>query len=150
MTAAGWVAGAGLLMAVAGVAALAAVHLVVTVEGASMAPAFTHGARVVVRRRRPRRLRVGDVVLLRLWPGGSADRQAAGPRYLVKRVAALPGQPVPAVIPRERLTPPTEVVPPGCLVVLGDNLAVSHDSREAGYFAADQVVGVVVRTMVGP
>ncbi|MGO4756065.1 S24 family peptidase, partial [Streptomyces sp. 2MCAF27] len=38
--------------------------VVVTVDGMSMAPTMTHGDRVLVRRRRPRQVRVGDIVVL--------------------------------------------------------------------------------------
>jgi signal peptidase I len=36
------------------------------------------------------------------------------------------------------------VVPPGRLIVLGDNAAHSFDSRRAGYVLAADVVGVVI------
>lgn len=62
---------------------------------------------------------------------------------MIKRLAALPGEPVPAAV-RGRLG--TGAVPPGAVVVLGDNLAESVDSREIGYFPLERVVGVALRT----
>ncbi|MEU5864404.1 S26 family signal peptidase [Nonomuraea sp. NPDC047529] len=66
------------------------------------------------------------------------------PFRVVKRVAAVPGDPVPhevASLPDA----PGRVVPDGCLVVLGDNAAASRDSRHFGYVPADWLLGVVVR-----
>lgn len=59
----------------------------------------------------------------------------------VKRVAALPGDRLPPGIPGEG-----DTVPPGKLVMLGDN-PDSIDSRQRGLFSADQLLGVVVRRL---
>jgi signal peptidase I len=68
-------------------------------------------------------------------------------RLFVKRVAARPGDPVPRThVPALRGVPET-VVPPRRLVVLGDNAAISYDSREFGYVHADQIIGVLIRRM---
>jgi len=62
-------------------------------------------------------------------------------------LVAVPGDP----IPRDRVPALAGVsegcVPPGKLVLLGDNPANSYDSRRAGYFPAERVLGVVVRRM---
>jgi signal peptidase I len=64
---------------------------------------------------------------------------------VIKRVAAVPGDPRPkAWLPATRQ--PTEAhVPTGKLVLLGDNPDWSNDSRQMGYFPAEQLLGVVVR-----
>ncbi|MFF5227946.1 S26 family signal peptidase [Dactylosporangium sp. NPDC000521] len=69
------------------------------------------------------------------------DRQAGGrqpddpiPRDTVAALRAAPGSHVPA----------------GRVVLLGDNLALSHDSRRSGYFTTDRLLGVVVRRMGAP
>jgi hypothetical protein len=38
------------------------------------------------------------------------------------------------------------VVPPGQLVQLSDDTTATYDSRISGHFAADTLLGVVVRT----
>lgn len=137
-------------LAAAGLAVAARTVVVVTVRGESMAPAFRDGDRVLVRRygRRPA---VGEVVVAErpaaggTWPRppvAAADGAAAvqGRVWLIKRVAAVPGDRI-----RFRGTAGAERVPPGRLVLLGDNRAVSHDSRHLGYFPADRVLGRVLR-----
>ncbi|MGA5134617.1 S26 family signal peptidase [Streptomyces olivoreticuli] len=127
-------------------AALSRKLVVVTVRGSSMSPAFQDGDRVLVRRGPPPT--VGQVVVAErpvrggVWPGDPV-RSAAGVRgrqWLIKRVEAVPGDRV----PRALAPMPQERVPPGRLVLLGDNRAVSVDSRELGYFPADRVLGVVL------
>ena len=125
--------------------------VVVSIVGDSMRPAFSSGDRVLVVRRRPDRLRVGDVIVFappRAEGGSARRRAAAGPDgstgLLVKRVAAMPGDVVPDAV---RARVPGAVVGRGRLVVLGDNPAVSFDSRQAGAVAFDQVVGRVARRL---
>jgi signal peptidase I len=112
--------------------------LVVTVEGTSMTPTYAPGDRLLVRRVAFSALRRGDAVVLRS-PGSAIP---GDPEYLVKRAAALPGDPVPAGVPAE-----DPVVPDGRLAVLGDNVDGSADSRHMGLLPLDAVVGVVVRQM---
>jgi signal peptidase I len=109
-------------------------YVAVRVDGVSMEPTLRPGDRVLVRRVRPNRLRRGQVVVF-AHPGGD-------PPFLVKRAVALPGDPVP---PLPTLT--GSRVPAGSLVVLGDNSGASFDSRQAGYFGADTLLGVVVRRL---
>ncbi|MFI0793624.1 S26 family signal peptidase [Micromonospora rubida] len=67
--------------------------------------------------------------------------------FVIKRVRALPGDPVPGPdVPALRAVPES-VVPSGRLVLLGDNATASHDSRARGYYSADRLVGRVVRRM---
>ncbi|GAA3989958.1 S26 family signal peptidase [Allokutzneria multivorans] len=122
----------------------------VTVDGDSMRPTFNPGDRVLARRiTAPPR--TGDVVVIEApvlsgnrstWdlppPGpGDLDRQ-----WLIKRVAAIGGD----------LVPPTaagvlaagQVVPPGSVLVVGDNPSRSHDSRHLGPVPVNRVIGRVV------
>jgi signal peptidase I len=112
----------------------------VTVTGDSMAPTFADGDRVLVRRVPAHRLRAGDVVVVRL-PGADGPRDRP---WLIKRVAALPGDPVPAVVTPAVGDGP---VPGGRLVVLSDNPAGAVDSRELGYLDAGLVLGRVVKQL---
>ncbi|GIH02771.1 S26 family signal peptidase [Rhizocola hellebori] len=122
--------------------------LVVTVDGPSMEPTYHQGDRVVVRRRHAAQLRLGDVVVIErpdddgTWPAHSLPQ-----RWLVKRVAALPGGKVPADLAPALAEQAGVDVPPGSLVLLGDNAANSYDSRYIGYFPADRLLGVVRRRM---
>ncbi len=59
-------------------------------------------------------------------------------------MAAIPGDPRPLVLPTDGPAG-GQVVPAGRLVVLGDNLARSLDSRQIGYIPAERVLGVVQR-----
>lgn len=113
--------------------------LVVTVHGVSMEPTYSAGDRLLVRRSRLARVRAGQVVVVRV--AGAAPGDPTGGR-MVKRAVALPGDPVPPRIPVS-----DAVVPVGRLVVLGDNLARSNDSRRLGYIPADALIGVVLRPM---
>ncbi|MEU5878704.1 S26 family signal peptidase [Spirillospora sp. NPDC047279] len=110
--------------------------VVVTVRGPSMEPTVYDGDRLLVRVLPAERLSTGQVVVL-------AD--SSGPHeWIVKRLAALPGEPV----PRDLVPSITDTrVPGGCLVLLGDNPERSRDSRDAGYFAAGAVLGAAVRRL---
>jgi len=164
----------GLALAAVGVAWLRRSWAVITVVGSSMEPTFHEGDRVAVRRVRRlgvrrtaglaaggtsglvvrrasrRAVSTGDVVVVRRpsgEPGWSdqpveAGGAAADGRRMIKRVAAVPGEPVPESVPMD-----DAVVPEGQLVLLGDNLAASFDSRMVGYFPAAFVYGRVVRRM---
>ncbi|MGY5135839.1 signal peptidase I [Streptomyces nigrescens] len=169
---------AAALLGLAGLLPAAAVLLghrlvVVTVRGVSMAPAYRDGDRVLVRRTaRPTR---GQVLVVERpavhtqWPSGplpaGAGARAVGRRqWLIKRLAALPGDPVPvSASPMARPRPPRVAepglstsslarpgpprVPAGSLVLLGDNPQHSVDSRHFGFYPADRVLGTVVRPL---
>ncbi|MEV0231400.1 S26 family signal peptidase [Nonomuraea sp. NPDC050786] len=153
------------LIAAAGVALTVVLlrrrYLVVTVEGESMLPSYRPGERVLVRRTPPGSLRAGQVVVLSglphapssehprepSAPGTSAAELSPGPHWIIKRVAAVPGDPIPRdTVPALRTAPGTRV-PDGRLVVLGDNPDRSYDSRLAGYLAADRLFGMVLRKL---
>jgi signal peptidase I len=123
------------------------------VSGHSMEPTFRPGQWLLVRRLNwpSPPLRMGEVIVF--------DKDG---ERLVKRVAALPGQRPPEadqvalwrtrqlVRGRSlRLEGPIgvleEPVPPGKLYVLGDNAAVSDDSRSFGPIPQSAVIGRVLR-----
>ncbi|GAT67195.1 signal peptidase I [Planomonospora sphaerica] len=144
--------------------------LAVHVRGGSMRPSYREGDRVLVRRVAAGRLRTGDVVVADAFtfsgvhsgtpsgrhaapaPGPGAVRsQASGPGtradWMIKRVAAVPGDPRPVSVPARA---GETAVPDGCLVLLGDNAGHSLDSRHFGYAPAGSVVGRVVRLLGAP
>ncbi|WP_431932905.1 S26 family signal peptidase [Nonomuraea jabiensis] len=112
-------------------------YLVIRVSGDSMAPALTHGDRLLARRTDLAALRKGQIAVV------SSPHQI-GSEFLVKRVAALPGDPVPE---RVRRIVADDVVPAGRFVLIGDNTEVSFDSREHGFFHADDLRAVTVRKL---
>lgn len=126
---------------------------VVTVSGPSMEPTLSHGDRVLIRRVTGNGLRTGQIVVfmtplpneaalaqLPRWPPRRSD-------WMIKRVAAMAGEPAPAVMLTSLAGPAELVVPLGQLAVLGDNPARSLDSRHLGYISAERVLGRMVRSM---
>ncbi|GAA2230100.1 S26 family signal peptidase [Streptomyces amakusaensis] len=127
-----------------------------TVRGASMEPSYHDADRVLVRRGLAPA--PGEVVVVERPTAGAGWRLPPVPRHgraaevaarqwLIKRVAAAPGDPV----PRDRVPAlaavPEQRVPLGSLVLLGDNREVSFDSRRVGYFPAERVLGTVLRRL---
>ncbi len=147
--------------ALAGTAALVAWlrrrFVVINVDGPSMQPTLYEGDRVLVRRRPLWHLRAGDIVVVenaahrrtgrhrRVAARGS--RSLSGHRWVIKRVAAVPGDPVPASVAATVSAAAGTPVPDGRLLVLGDNSNRSLDSRHYGYLPGDGVLGVVIRQM---
>ncbi|WP_214322580.1 signal peptidase I [Nonomuraea sediminis] len=117
--------------------------VVVSVSGASMIPTLRHGDRLLVRRVAGERLRRGDLVVLTEPVPCRADER---PRWMVKRVVAVPGDEQPSFLPGW-VRRSEGVVAPGHLVVLGDNPEFSRDSRHFGALPSDRVVGVVLRRL---
>ena len=129
------------------------------VHGNSMNPTYENGQVVLVRRRTwgNTALRQNDVVLLRV-----------GRDIIIKRIYRLPGQPLGssffydersayaggvADYYEQLATPGAEprlVVPDGYIVVIGDNLGGSEDSRVFGPVAIRDVLGVVVNSPPPP
>ncbi|TDC57498.1 S26 family signal peptidase [Actinomadura sp. KC345] len=115
--------------------------LVSRVRGGSMLPAYRDGdVLLAVRRSLFRRLRAGDVVVCRVpegfhVPGGGDDP------LLVKRVAAVGGEPHPAADEGR--------VRDGMVHVVGDSADHSLDSNVFGALPEALVVGVVLRRMTG-
>jgi signal peptidase I len=152
------IAGAAALLAALALAALVARrrYLVVTVHGRSMLPSYRGGDRLLVRRAGLERLRTGSIVIFRSPDTPGIETVAAfsdtpvravlpDDRLLIKRVAAVPGDPAPVDRVPSLAALGHATVPPGMVVVLGDNPAVSHDSRAYGYLPAANVVGVALR-----
>ncbi|MEV4005890.1 S26 family signal peptidase [Actinomadura sp. NPDC049753] len=156
-------AAAGVLLAVGALTVWVRLrYLVTTVDGPSMEPALHSGDRILVRR--TRRVRAGQIVVVRIRPptldapppddpGPAPDEEVPVVRdhpdglLLVKRAIAVAGDPVPVDRVPSLREAREETVPPGALVVLGDNAATSWDSRDYGFVRADQFIGVAVRRL---
>jgi signal peptidase I len=124
---------------------------IVAVTGQSMEPTLSAGDRVLVRRTRLRSARAGQLVVIEApsflhgdWTG-TPSRHDLGRNWMIKRAAAIPGDPVPAVLPAALAGDRT--VPDGKLVVLGDNPDMSMDSRYLGYIPGDRLLGVVIGSL---
>lgn len=111
--------------------------LVAIVRGPSMLPTYHDGDQLIARRRRWAVPRRGDVVVFRNPRPAGVPGSSEGP-LLIKRVGAGPHEAAPAGMSANR-------VPAGHLVMLGDNLAQSLDSRHLGFIPVDNVVAIVVR-----
>ena len=131
----------------------------VVVNGDSMEPTYHSGQELLAERRNrfSPPLRRGDVVVLR------KDRDT-----IIKRVAYLPGDLITntAVIAptfanhlddyyEQQPNPdnprmPRLIVPAGYIVALGDNRAISYDSRSFGPVSLREALGRVVAAPLGP
>ncbi|MEH0828187.1 S26 family signal peptidase [Micromonospora sp. CPCC 205714] len=145
----GWLVVAGVLASVTAGLWWARRHLLlVSVVGRSMEPTLRAGDRVLARRVPLQRIRAGDVVVVAApaaMTAGRPGRPGEEPGLLIKRAHAVPGDPVPVQrVPLLRRHD-ERVVPADRLVVLGDNPPFSYDSRECGYTAAADLLGVVAR-----
>lgn len=132
--------------------------LLVVVSGTSMEPTYEDGDRLLARRRPGRAIPVGSVVVLTGHSGQEPGHYAPvkvgdrtlllrTSRYLVKRLAARPGDPVPPDCVAVLGDGEPAVVPPGKVVVLGDNRTSSLDSRVLGFLDEQQILGTVIRRL---
>ncbi|MFF4623420.1 signal peptidase I [Nonomuraea jabiensis] len=116
---------------------LRATYSVIRVDGDSMAPTLTDGDRLLVRRVAASALRCGQIVVVRA-------PQFVGGTFLIKRIAGLPGDPVPLsvapVVAEGR-------IPVGNVVLLSDNSEGSFDSRDHGYFPLADVHAITRRRL---
>jgi signal peptidase I len=125
--------------------------MVVTVVGDSMVPAYRPGDRLLVTRRTVP-VAAGDVVVFAFAHGHGAPAMFggagahAGTGWVVKRVAAVPGEPVPDSVLAAVGARAGQRVPAERLVVLGDGVT-SVDSREWGYLPAARLTGRVLRRL---
>jgi signal peptidase I len=114
---------------------LLSVHVV---RSASMEPTLRVGDRICAVRRPWRRIAGGDVVIARV-----SGTTAGSEREVVKRVAWTRGEEGRA--PRPRLLSGRQAHDDRPqLFVVGDNAAVSRDSRHYGPIAADRLVALAV------
>lgn len=113
--------------------------LVVRVMGQSMLPALHDGQKLLAHRT-SRVPSTGTIVVVDPFENE---------RLVVKRVAAVAGEPVPPEVMEAAGTLPGGTVPQGSLVLLGDNADASIDSRTWGLMPVSSVVAVVVRKMHG-
>ncbi|MBD3136160.1 S26 family signal peptidase [Microbispora bryophytorum] len=133
-----------------GVVAAGRALRVVEVHGESMEPGLWSGDRVLVRRVRPRRpglfvrrVRRGDIVVISRVGPGEGVALDGGTNLVIKRAAAVAGDPIP---PGFEALGETRV-PPGRLLVLGDNPSRSTDSRQWGLLPESRITGVVLRRL---
>ncbi|MFB7281343.1 S26 family signal peptidase [Streptomyces hydrogenans] len=114
------------------------------INGPSMMPALRDGQRVLFVRSGPARLRTGRIVVVAPPEGLVRPRPGARAPLVVKRVAALAGEPVPPEVCGAAGLAAGSLVPPGRVALLGDNPAFSTDSRFWGLLPVSSVVGVVL------
>ena len=123
--------------------------IVVKVEGISMLPALKHGDVILARRCQGDRLCRGDIVIFSqpealselITRSGGSRISISG--ILVKRVAATPGDAVPAEF--VHAVTPGKVVPESRVIVSSDNDGL--DSRIFGLLPYDRVLGMFIRQL---
>jgi signal peptidase I len=127
-------------------------YTVVTVVGRSMLPTYAPGDRLLVARRAkqdpltPGQVVVADVVILDtngVWVVSSRYPMAGA--WVIKRIAAVAGDPIPSGPDTEAASGAVPAVPHGEVFMLGDNLKESSDSRLYGCMSIDLIHGVVRR-----
>jgi signal peptidase I len=148
-----WIAGCVLGSLALATFLLRTLLAVVRVRGTSMLPSLRPGDRVLVRHGMPsgmpRRLRVGMVIVVRFPWVASAPRgvwpvapRLGWDRWIIKRVAALPGDAVPRTM--REAAGGVVTVPERTLLVSADN-PTGTDSRQWGFIQISDVLGPVVK-----
>jgi signal peptidase I len=127
----------------------------IRVDGWSMEPTLRDGDRILVRRTGCARLKPGRIVVVQqpepdlVWAGPPCTSSIEGYNWMVKRVAAMAADPLPqGYRALRKVTEPT--VPSGQLLVVGDNVAESFDSRTLGFIPCDRVLGVMLWRLASP
>jgi signal peptidase I len=121
-------------------------YLVVTVVGHSMLPTLHDGQKLLARRWRSSGVwhhRLRSEIIVFVPPTQPAYHVGELP-YRVKRVIAVAGDPAPPWLPVLPGIPAHDRVPPGTVVVLGDN-PNSEDSRSYGWVAESSILALVMR-----
>lgn len=121
------------------------------VHGASMEPTFEHSQRLLITKFAPHidHLERFDIVIF--------EHPEEPGKRLIKRIIALPGEAIEirsgaVLVDGEPLVEPyvvgvdgtwfdRHIIPPGCYFVLGDNRAVSNDSRRIGDVRVESIIG---------
>lgn len=117
--------------------------LVVTVAGNSMEPTLRDGQRLIARRLRGQMgYARSDIVVFLLPARQLQELESEDLACRVKRVAAVAGDPVPDWARAALSADEQTRVPPGKVVVSGDNPR-SQDSRQLGYIDARSIIAVV-------
>lgn len=155
MTALALIAGSALGILALGVLILRTQLALVRVRGTSMLPDLCPGDRVLVWHGmptgRPRRLQVGMVIVVRfplvaraprgVWP---VAPRLGWDRWIIKRVAALPGDAVPGAM--REAAGGAVTVPERKLLVSADNPR-GTDSRQWGFIQTSDVLGPVLKKL---
>ncbi|MGC5378414.1 S26 family signal peptidase [Micromonospora sp. DT68] len=121
-------------------------QVAVRVSGQSMEPSLRHGDLLLVRRCAGNQVTVGDIVVFEApgydhqWSAMPEQRSDMLARWLVKRVAAVPGDPLP-----EGVVGAGSTVAAGTIVVIGDS--VGYDSRTFGPLPHEKVLGRGLRLL---
>jgi signal peptidase I len=125
--------------------------VLVRIEGPSMAPTLVDGDRVLVRRIKSGQPASGRLVLL-APPAvpGTGRPSDPGRLWFVKRLLAVAGEAVPEELAALPALGGLGTVPPGHLLVVGDNPAESYDSRQEGFVPRSRLRGVVVHHLGRP
>lgn len=126
-------------LAVLGTLTIRRRFVLVQVLGRSMLPTYRPGDWVLVRHAPPGPVAPGTVAVLRV-----RHAAAAPAHWVIKRVAAVPGDPVPDSV--RPAAGGISVVPAGHLVVLSDNPR-GNDSRRWGLVASRDLIGPVIATL---
>ena len=124
----------------------------VQINGSSMEPTYRSGDRVLVRRRSGG-VRVGEVVVIERpgssggWPTPPHDGDLHRRAWIIKRVVAAAGDPVPPEVAPALPAGAGATVPEGMVVVLGDAPGRSLDSRYIGFVPVGRILGTALRRL---
>jgi signal peptidase I len=129
-------------------------YAVVRVRGNSMLPTLRPGDRLIARHGAHGPLRVGMIIVvirptapLMRHDGSPMEPRPSTPHWVIKRVAALPGDSVPDSMQAQ--AGGATVVPEKMLLVSADNPRGS-DSRIWGFIDMDRVFGPVIKGLAAP